>query len=221
MGDNVIFVRPVETVGVVLDILQASTHSNFAVVDKNDKDVLYGTIGRNALCILLQQREFGKPKLLSTNGSASTNYLEVDADKEIFLPLIQWAQIEKAYPKYPSVKDLCITDEERESFVDLRPYANTAPVTVNESSSVEVRLNLDRTSRVPPLPTLILTSSHHSGFALPGSVFQRTYQLFRSLGLRFLPVVNRYNQIVGTITRSDLTPEALAESMLSKGKRHC
>jgi CBS-domain-containing membrane protein len=37
------------------------------------------------------------------------------------------------------------------------------------------------------------------------------------LGLRFLPVVNRHNQIVGTITRSDLTPDALAEKMIGKG----
>ena len=49
---------------------------------------------------------------------------------------------------------------------------------------------------------------------------QRTYSLFRNLGLRFLPVVNKYNQVVGTITRSDLTADALAETMLQKGKKH-
>jgi CBS-domain-containing membrane protein len=38
--------------------------------------------------------------------------------------------------------------------------------------------------------------------------------------LRFLPVVNKYNQVVGTITRSDLTADALAETMLQKGKKH-
>lgn len=43
--------------------------------------------------------------------------------------------------------------------------------------------------------------------------------MFRNLGLRFLPVVNKYNQVVGTITRSDLTPDALAETMLMRGKK--
>lgn len=43
--------------------------------------------------------------------------------------------------------------------------------------------------------------------------------MFRSLGLRFLPIVNRHNQVVGTITRTDLTPEALADTMLHKGKK--
>ncbi|MGK3762214.1 MAG: putative transcriptional regulator [Bacillariaceae sp.] len=44
--------------------------------------------------------------------------------------------------------------------------------------------------------------------------------MFRSMGLRFLPVVNKYNQVVGTITRSDLTADSLAETMLQKGKKH-
>lgn len=57
-------------------------------------------------------------------------------------------------------------------------------------------------------------------FTAVSCIGQRTYQLFRKLGLRFLPVVNKYNQVVGTITRSDLTPDALAETMLNKGKKH-
>ena len=31
---------------------------------------------------------------------------------------------------------------------------------------------------------------------------------------------DKYNQVVGTITRSDLTPDGLAQTMLEKGKRH-
>ena len=51
-------------------------------------------------------------------------------------------------------------------------------------------------------------------------LLQRSYEIFRSLGIRFLPVVNKYNQVVGTITRSDLTHRALAETLLKKGKKH-
>jgi len=46
----------------------------------------------------------------------------------------------------------------------------------------------------------------------------RAYALFRALGCRFLVVVNRYNQCVGTISRDDLTNESLAQDMLTKGK---
>jgi CBS-domain-containing membrane protein len=40
------------------------------------------------------------------------------------------------------------------------------------------------------------------------------------MGIRFLPVVNRHNQVVGTITRADLTPDALADKLLKKGKKY-
>lgn len=49
--------------------------------------------------------------------------------------------------------------------------------------------------------------------------FQRCYEIFRTLGLRFLPVVNRHNQVVGTITRTDLSGEALAHTMLVRGHK--
>jgi len=76
-----------------------------------------------------------------------------------------------------------VFDVDRELLMDLRPYTNTAPYSIQETASV-----------------------------------QRAYNLFRSLGLRFLVVVNRYNQCVGTISRDDLTNESLAQDMLTKGK---
>ncbi|KAG7374782.1 chloride channel [Nitzschia inconspicua] len=187
MGANVIFLRPVEKVGIIYDILKSSKHSNYPVVDTDDKNILFGTIGRNALCVLLQKRAFGYPADASTIGqntpSIMANYLQIGERR--YFPLIQWEILEKSYPKYPSVFDLRVTEQDRDQWVDLRPYANTAAVSVQETSSVH-----------------------------------RTYSLFRSLGLRFLPVVNKYNQVVGTITRSDLTADALAQTMLEKGKRH-
>jgi chloride channel 7 len=65
----------------------------------------------------------------------------------------------------------------------MRPYCNTAPHTVQETTSAN-----------------------------------RAYEIFRTLGLRMLVVVNRYNQCVGAITRDDLTVEALAKHMITKGK---
>lgn len=87
------------------------------------------------------------------------------------------------YPAYTPIKDIKIHPNERDLFVDLRPYCNTAPHTCQETTSVV-----------------------------------RAYEVFRTLGLRMLVVVNRYNQCVGTITRDDLTVEALAKDMITKGK---
>ncbi|KAL3915528.1 MAG: hypothetical protein SGILL_005609 [Bacillariaceae sp.] len=187
MGSNVIFLRPVEKVGIVYDILKSSKHSNFPIVDTDDKNILFGTIGRNALCVLLQQRAFGYPADESAIGKHTptimANYLQLNEKR--YFPLVQWEILEKSYPKYPSIADIRIEKEDRDQWVDLRPYSNTSAVSVQETSSV-----------------------------------QRTYTLYRGLGLRFLPVVNKYNQVVGTITRSDLTPDGLAQTMLEKGKRH-
>lgn len=142
MGANVIFIRPVEQVGIIYDILRSSKHSNYPVVDTDDKNILFGTIGRNALCVLLQQRAFGHPADASTIGkhtpSIMANYLQIGERR--YFPLIQWEILEKSYPKYPNVTDLRITEQDRDQWVDLRPYANTAAVSVQETSSVHVSM---------------------------------------------------------------------------------
>lgn len=87
------------------------------------------------------------------------------------------------YPVFTPIHDIYITEEDRDLFVDVRPYCNTSPHTVQETTSVNT-----------------------------------AYDVFRTMGLRMLLVVNRYNQCVGTITRDDLTAEALAKDMITKGK---
>jgi predicted transcriptional regulator len=54
MSDHVIFFRPVEKVGTVVDVLKSCPFLNFPIVDTEDSDLLYGTIssrhynGRNS-----------------------------------------------------------------------------------------------------------------------------------------------------------------------------
>lgn len=138
MSEKVVFVRPVEKVGIVYDILKSCKHSNFPVVDTNDGGVLFGTIPRSALGVLLKRREFGRPTEAGLTESIHSDYLSVEPHNEKYLPIIQWEQIEKSYPKYPSHGEIRLTKDDRDCFVDLRPYANTAPVTVQEFSSVSV-----------------------------------------------------------------------------------
>ena len=51
-------------------------------------------------------------------------------------------------------------------------------------------------------------------------ISQRTYRLFRTLGLRFLCVVNHNNQVVGIITRADLLPDSLSDSIMRGRNAH-
>jgi chloride channel 7 len=149
MGRNVIFIRPVEKVGIIYDILVTSKHSNFPVVDTDDRNILDGTIGRNALCVLLQQKAFGYPTNDSNIGpgsqrAISSNYLQVGDQK--YYPLVQWEVLFKSHPRYPRAEDLLITEEDRDQYVDLRPYINNAAITVQETSSVEVCIRPQKSS---------------------------------------------------------------------------
>jgi len=200
MSDKVVFFRPVEKVSNIVDTLESCNHSFFPIVDTDDNGVLFGTVGRNELCVLLQQRAFGFPateeeeevthhnakspmRRSPSTAGIYNNFIEYQNTK--FFPLVEWPTLEKAYPKYPRVEDVRLTHTDRDAFMDLRPYANTSPVSVQEKASLG-----------------------------------RTYELFRTLGMRFLPVVNRHNQVVGTITRADLSEESLAGVMLIKGKKN-
>ncbi|KAL7559471.1 hypothetical protein ACA910_017485 [Epithemia clementina (nom. ined.)] len=192
MSDKVVFFRPVEKVGNIVSTLMCCKHSFFPVVDPEDNSVLFGTIGRNELCILLEHRAFGYPAS-SAKADQGNNHC---ADEDIvyfqgqsFTPMVQWAELEKSeHPRYPQIQEITrrvLDRNDMDCLMDLRPYANTAPITIQQKASVG-----------------------------------RTYELFRTLGMRFLPVVNRYNQVVGTITRADLSPESLAKTVLVQSKKN-
>jgi chloride channel 7 len=182
MSAEVKCLRPVERAGVVYDLLHSCEHGTFPIVDTVSGGTLYGTASRYMLCTLLQRRAFGSPDVLDDNdGPQQQQHL----GPRRLSPLVEWDIIERAYPRYPTLADVEMLESDRNCWLDLRPYANTAPYTVNETASI-----------------------------------QRTYRLFRTLGLRFLCVVNHNNQVVGIITRKDLLPEALTDSLHRSRNAH-
>lgn len=181
MSTEVKCLRPVERVGVVYDLLRSCKHGTFPIVDTASGGTLYGTASRYMLCTLLQRGAFGAPDVLEDYDDGPQENL----GPRRLSPLVQWDTIERAYPRYPTFEDISIREQDRNGWLDLRPYANTAPYTVNETASI-----------------------------------QRTYRLFRTLGLRFLCVVNHNNQVVGIITRKDLLPQALTDSLLRGRNAH-
>jgi len=169
--------RPVERVGVVYDLLRYTSHGNFPIIDTAVSSILYGTTSRSMLCTLLDRRAFCHDK----DGYSSDRFLE----SKRLLPLVQWETIERQYPEYPTIETIELQPGDRQRWIDLRPYANTAPYTINETASI-----------------------------------QRTYRLFRTLGLRFLCVTNHHNQLVGIITRKDLLPQSLWETVMRGRNAH-
>lgn len=178
MSTNIKCLRPVERVGVVYNLLQSCSHNTFPIVDDATGGTLYGTISRSVLVTLLHYRAFGPPPPSDSEPSSSSPN---DFGPERLSPLITWETIEQVYPNYPTIEDVPILNKhDHQWLLDLRPYANTTPYTINSTASI-----------------------------------QRTYRLFRTLGLRFLCVVNHQNQVVGVITREDLLPDSLDNSIMS------
>ena len=151
MSDKVVFFRPVEKVGNVVTTLMSYPHSFFPVVDPKDNGVLFGTIGRNELCVLLQQRAFGpQPSSCSstTSGGLSDNpqVHVIQYQGQTFTPLVQWTELEKTdHPRYPDIQEIVrhsLRHGDQDCLMDLRPYANTAPITIQQKASIGVRYRL-------------------------------------------------------------------------------
>merc|ERR1712071_32255 len=149
MGKRVVFLRPVEKVGIVYDLLKSYPHPYYPVIDTDDGDILYGTINYNAVCILMRKRAFGRA--LKPNGThldtspLSSNYIDVEPNSRRYIPLVQWEETQKAFPRNQNIDDIRINVFDRESFIDLRPYVHKTPYTVQETSSFETTYKLFRT----------------------------------------------------------------------------
>jgi chloride channel 7 len=124
--------RPVERAGVVYDLLNSCKHGTFPIVDTATGGTLYGTASRSMLCTLLKRRAFGSPDVLDDYDNGE------NLGPRRLSPLVQWDTIERAYPRYPGIEDVDMRESDRNSWLDLRPYANTAPYTVNETASIQV-----------------------------------------------------------------------------------
>mmetsp|Transcript_9297 Transcript_9297/g.17509 ORF Transcript_9297/g.17509 Transcript_9297/m.17509 type:complete len:820 (-) Transcript_9297:3837-6296(-) len=174
MSTDVKCLRPIERVGVVYDLLRTCSHGTFPIVDNDTSGTLFGTASRDMLCTLLQRKAYTTARAVDDGNGHG-----LSSSSKRVSPLVQWDTLERVYPRYPTVDDIDLRSADRDCLLDLRPYANTAPYTINETASI-----------------------------------QRTYRLFRTLGLRTLCVVNHTNQVVGIITRKDLLPDSLSTSLL-------
>ena len=144
-----ICLRPVVRVGEVYDTLKAAQHHCFPVVTdvttNGDGDssrssssrnmhglTLGGTITRKVLCTLMKHKAFAPP-------SCDPN------STERISPLVNWDTLECLYPDYPVIEDLEVSERDRACWLDLRPYIDLAPLTINEHASVARAYRMFRT----------------------------------------------------------------------------
>ncbi len=125
MTADVQFLRPIERVGRVIDTLRANGHHLFPLLE--DDHTVFGAVHRDTLCALLSLRAF------SDGTAVDDTDLTSDTPQS---PLVPYSDLERFFPSYPDIDSLSISKEERQRWLDLRPYANTAPYTINEAASV-------------------------------------------------------------------------------------
>lgn len=52
--------------------------------------------------------------------------------------MVSWKTLECIYPRYPDVEQLSLTEVDRQAWIDLRPYIDSSPYTINQHASVQV-----------------------------------------------------------------------------------
>jgi CBS domain-containing protein len=234
MEPNVKVLQTTETVSNIINILRSTTHNGFPVVDidnldrtsggMEDSDQFYVTpVSRKSRIPAMSDDERDSTRLQASNSSgdnrvagqasnegthqyqSSDDFLtgsfqrcSVSAKRESqgrFRGLVlRWQLL--------TMLDLKIFNENERSYekLNLEAFQKSYPdypdldQVVAGLSDEMYKFHVDLRSIMNPTPYIV----HHS------SGFPRIFQIFRSLGLRHLVVIDDRNQVVGMITRKDL-----------------
>lgn len=140
MSHPVVTLRSIENVGHIVTLLSSTTYNGFPVVDPptSDQDEIttYGRIRglilRYQLIVILQKKLFNETS--EYWGSVS--------------PCI----FRDEYPRYPTIDQLHISEEEKTYSIDLRPFMNPSPYTLLHSTSLPRMFRLFRALGLRHLP---------------------------------------------------------------------
>ncbi len=119
------FLRPIEQVSRVLDVMLAHEHHCFPLLE--DDHTVFGSISRDTLCVLLHLKAFAAADAVPDKTSPLPQS-----------PVLPYGEVEQFFPNFPTADAVAegLTKDERTRWVDLRPYCNTAPFFVTEATSV-------------------------------------------------------------------------------------
>uniref|UniRef100_A0A8C3UW70 Chloride channel protein n=1 Tax=Catharus ustulatus TaxID=91951 RepID=A0A8C3UW70_CATUS len=125
MSTPVTCLRRIERVGTVVDILSdtSSNHNGFPVVESNPDATqvagLRGLILRSQLIVLLKHKVFVE----RTNLNLVQRRLKLKDFRD-------------AYPRFPPIQSIHVSQDERECMIDLSEFMNPSPYTVPQEASL-------------------------------------------------------------------------------------
>lgn len=142
MSHPVVTLKSVENVGHIVELLKLTTYNGFPVVDPPLSDQsevttygrIRGLILRSQLIVILQQKLFNE-----------TSEFWDEERAEIF---------RNEYPRFPTIEELNITEDEKTYSIDLRPFMNPSPYTVLHSTSLPRMFRLFRGLGLRHLPII-------------------------------------------------------------------
>ncbi|KAF7401475.1 hypothetical protein HZH68_007295 [Vespula germanica] len=141
MSHPVVTLKTVENVGHIVELLKCISFNGFPVVDppNSDQNEIHsygrfrGLVLRSQLIALLQNRVFNE----------YAEFWESTLDIKVF---------RKDYPRYPSIEQVHITEEEKTYTIDLRPIMNPSPYTLQHSATLPRVFRLFRALGLRHLP---------------------------------------------------------------------
>lgn len=145
MSHPVVTLKSVENVGHIVELLKLTTYNGFPVVDPPLTDQaeittygrIRGLILRDQLIVILQKKIFNE----TYDGWTVSSSLFHDN-----------------YPRYPTINECQISEEEKTFSIDLRPFMNPSPYTVLHSCSLPRMFRLFRALGLRHLPIVTDTN---------------------------------------------------------------
>ncbi|XP_075755262.1 H(+)/Cl(-) exchange transporter 7 [Pelodiscus sinensis] len=125
MSTPVTCLRRLEKVGTIVDVLSdtSSNHNGFPVVESSPDATqvagLRGLILRSQLIVLLKHKVFVERANLS-----------------LVLRRLKLKDFRDAYPRFPPIQSIHVSQDERECMMDLTEFMNPSPYTVPEEASL-------------------------------------------------------------------------------------
>ncbi|XP_064478854.1 H(+)/Cl(-) exchange transporter 7-like [Ornithodoros turicata] len=178
MGYPVVKFNMVEKVGTIVDVLSSVPHNGFPVVDTDDRRApeehtfgrFRGLILRWQLIVLLQHKLFKED-----HNTAAARKLRIKHFRD-------------AYPRYPTIQQVCVSVAERECIIDLRPYMNSSAYTISHMATLPRIFKLFRALGLRHL-VVVNSSNEVVGIVTRKDLARyRTTQHYGSLGLEELQV---------------------------------
>lgn len=151
--------------------------------------MLVGTIPRKVLCALLKHKAFAPLEVLSLACKTPSGN---DISEEAF-----------------NIRDILARKDVDENIRNMSPIVNWGTLECMYPDYPDVgSLSVSESERSALLDLRPYMDCAPYTLSALASI-QRAYRMFRTLGLRHLCVVNAHNQVVGILTRKNLTPSHL------------